>query len=325
MTRRAPPALRPLSRSAALAGTGRTGRKAGCLLVTGTGRRRTDQSRNQETTSCRSFRGGLRDQFRVAVPFTGPRGDPAGSDDASLSRFRDSAGRVNDSIDFRLSEAPSSNRRTLRCPSYDNAFPLTATARTSSYECDRSPHARSPRGARRWLRLARRAAISAPALQRNRRDAKSTDACEPTETSPFVGRQAAGRGATASAGERLAFTSKGGRCVAWNDAKRTKSPFFTLRYDVQLTGPYPCWPNVRGRDPMGRDVNERSSAMATRTALGVAGRVSRAGGDPCDAFCSVRRRPCLGWRGTVRNFVCGLGIMGTKEISHGPTQRACDT
>jgi len=29
--------------------------------------------------------------------------------------------------------------------------------------------------------------------------------------------------------------------------------------------------------------------------------------------------------GTVRNFVCGLGIMGTKEISHGPTQRACDT
>jgi hypothetical protein len=29
--------------------------------------------------------------------------------------------------------------------------------------------------------------------------------------------------------------------------------------------------------------------------------------------------------GTVRNFVCGLGIMGTKEISHDPTQRACDT
>jgi hypothetical protein len=106
------------------------------------GRQRTDQSGNQEATSCRSFRGELRDQFRVAVPFTGPRGDPAGSDDASLSRFRDGAGRVNDCIDFRLSEAPSSNRRTLRCPSYNNAFPLTATARTSSYECDRSPHAR---------------------------------------------------------------------------------------------------------------------------------------------------------------------------------------
>jgi len=106
------------------------------------GRQRTDQSGNQEATSCRSFRGELRDQFRVAVPFTGRRGDPAGSDDASLSRFRDGAGRVNDCIDFRLSEAPSSNMRTLRCPSYDNAFPLTAMARTSSYECDRSPHAR---------------------------------------------------------------------------------------------------------------------------------------------------------------------------------------
>jgi len=29
--------------------------------------------------------------------------------------------------------------------------------------------------------------------------------------------------------------------------------------------------------------------------------------------------------GTVRNFVCGPGTMGTKEISHGPTQRACDS
>jgi hypothetical protein len=29
-------------------------------------------------------------------------------------------------------------------------------------------------------------------------------------------------------------------------------------------------------------------------------------------------------RGTVRNFVFGPGIMGKKEISHGPTQRAVD-
>jgi hypothetical protein len=28
--------------------------------------------------------------------------------------------------------------------------------------------------------------------------------------------------------------------------------------------------------------------------------------------------------GTVRNFVFGPGIMGKKEISHGPTQRAVD-
>jgi transposase len=29
-------------------------------------------------------------------------------------------------------------------------------------------------------------------------------------------------------------------------------------------------------------------------------------------------------KGTVRNFVFGPGIMGKKEISHGPTQRAVD-
>ena len=30
-------------------------------------------------------------------------------------------------------------------------------------------------------------------------------------------------------------------------------------------------------------------------------------------------------RGTVRNFVCGSGIMGKKEISHGSTERPLDT
>ena len=29
--------------------------------------------------------------------------------------------------------------------------------------------------------------------------------------------------------------------------------------------------------------------------------------------------------GTVRNFVCGPGIMGEKEISHGSTERPLDT
>jgi hypothetical protein len=29
--------------------------------------------------------------------------------------------------------------------------------------------------------------------------------------------------------------------------------------------------------------------------------------------------------GTVRNFVCEPGIMGSKEKSYGPTQRALDT
>ena len=34
--------------------------------------------------------------------------------------------------------------------------------------------------------------------------------------------------------------------------------------------------------------------------------------------------PALSGRGTVLNFVCGLGTMGRKELSHGPTQGTQD-
>ena len=39
----------------------------------------------------------------------------------------------------------------------------------------------------------------------------------------------------------------------------------------------------------------------------------------------LRRQGYVVGRGTVRNFVCGSGIMGKKEISHGSTERPLDT
>jgi hypothetical protein len=73
--------------------------------------------------------------------------------------------------------------------------------------------------------------------------------------------------------------------------------------------------------PAGWAVPERMAAATVGTDRWHAGAQMMASADP------------VGWNetvfaanlvGTVRNFVFGPGIMGKKEISHGPTQRAVD-
>jgi hypothetical protein len=45
-------------------------------------------------------------------------------------------------------------------------------------------------------------------------------------------------------------------------------------------------------------------------------------------YCNVTRRALVqiagAGKGTVLNFVCGLGTMGREELSHGPTQGSQD-